>query len=439
MTDHSIKRTLDLKFVRLLPAIALLLFSLSSATAQDTAQAAPPSEATASAAVAPSADGIPADEAVITSGKALYENNCTQCHAFNEVVVGPALKDAHTRWKLNNMISFIRYPQKYIETSGDKYAQGLYAQYKQYMPNHDFLSEAEVLSLVAYIKAESVKPAAAPVETAGTPGTATEAKGSGVSNELVSLIFAILIFVLFVFLVILVFLINILKRFIENKEGVPDDEKALVDQKFDLAAFFKSSFFRTSVTVIALLFISKVAFDSIINIGIQQGYSPKQPIAFSHKLHAGEYQIDCNYCHTGAKKGKAAVIPSANVCMNCHNAIKPESPEIKKIYAAIEKDQPIEWVRIHNLPDHAYFNHAQHVTVGGLECQNCHGQIQEMEVVQQYSPLTMGWCINCHRETAVNAENNAYYDKMVSLHKTVSKQPMKVKDIGGLECAKCHY
>jgi hypothetical protein len=125
--------------------------------------------------------------------------------------------------------------------------------------------------------------------------------------------------------------------------------------------------------------------------------------------------------------------------MNCHNAIKPESPEIKKIYAAIEKDQPIEWVRIHNLPDHAYFNHAQHVTVGGLECQNCHGQIQEMEVVQQYSPLTMGWCINCHRETAVNAENNAYYDKMVSLHKTVSKQPMKVKDIGGLECAKCHY
>lgn len=437
MIDHSIIRIASLRFVRFLPAIALLLFSLSTTLAQDAA--APPPQASAAA-----ADGIPSDEAVINSGKALYENNCTQCHAFNEVVVGPALKDAHNRWKLNNMISFIRYPQKYIETSGDKYAQGLYAQYKQYMPNHDFLSEAEVLSIVAYIKAESVKPTvvAADPSTAGgaaTDGAATGAGASGVSNELITLVFAVLIFVLVIFLIILVFLINILKRFIDKKEGVTEDEKELVHQKVDLGAFFKSSFFKTSLTVIALLIIGKVAFDSVISIGIQQGYAPKQPIAFSHKLHAGEYQIDCNYCHTGAKKGKAAVIPSANVCMNCHNAIKPESPEIKKIYSAIEKDQPIEWIRIHNLPDHAYFNHAQHVTVGGLECQNCHGPIQEMEVVQQYSPLTMGWCINCHRETAVNAENNAYYDKMVSLHKTVSKQPMKVKDIGGLECAKCHY
>lgn len=437
MIDHSIIRIASLRFVRFLPAIALLLFSLSTTLAQDAA--APPPQASAAA-----ADGIPSDEAVINSGKALYENNCTQCHAFNEVVVGPALKDAHNRWKLNNMISFIRYPQKYIETSGDKYAQGLYAQYKQYMPNHDFLSEAEVLSIVAYIKAESVKPTvvAADPSTAGgaaTDGAATGAGASGVSNELITLVFAVLIFVLVIFLIILVFLVNILKRFIDKKEGVTEDEKELVHQKVDLGAFFKSSFFKTSLTVIALLIIGKVAFDSVISIGIQQGYAPKQPIAFSHKLHAGEYQIDCNYCHTGAKKGKAAVIPSANVCMNCHNAIKPESPEIKKIYSAIEKDQPIEWIRIHNLPDHAYFNHAQHVTVGGLECQNCHGPIQEMEVVQQYSPLTMGWCINCHRETAVNAENNAYYDKMVSLHKTVSKQPMKVKDIGGLECAKCHY
>ncbi len=402
-----------------------LLFSSAISNAQDQASAG---------------DGIPTEEAAIASGKALYENNCTQCHAINEVVVGPALKNSHERWKLNNLVNFIRYPQKYIETSGDKYAQGLYAQYKQYMPNHDFLSEAEVLTIVGFIKAESNKAPEVAVADNGAVGTSQAgSSGSGVSEELITLVFGVLIFILLIFLVILVLLINVLKKFIDKKEGISEEDKEYVDQRIDLAAFFKSSFFKTAVTVIALLFIGKVAFDSVINIGIQQGYAPKQPIAFSHKLHAGNYEIDCNYCHTGAKKGKSAVIPSANVCMNCHNAIKPESPEIQKIYTALEKERPIEWVRVHNLPDHAYFNHAQHVTVGGLECQNCHGPIQEMEVVQQYSPLTMGWCINCHRETAVNAENNAYYDKLVTLHKSVSKEPMKVKDIGGLECAKCHY
>jgi hypothetical protein len=185
-------------------------------------------------------------------------------------------------------------------------------------------------------------------------------------------------------------------------------------------------------------FISKAGYDKVYGIGIAQGYAPKQPIAFSHKLHAGMYEIDCNYCHVQVTKGKQAMIPSVNICMNCHNAIKTESPEIKKIWRAVQTGKPIEWVRVHNLPDLAYFNHAQHVKVGGLECQSCHGAIQNMEVVQQHSTLTMGWCINCHRQTAVNAKGNAYYDKLVQLH-VDSKDALKVKDIGGLECAKCHY
>jgi len=125
--------------------------------------------------------------------------------------------------------------------------------------------------------------------------------------------------------------------------------------------------------------------------------------------------------------------------MNCHNAIKTESPYIKRIYNAIERNEPIQWVRIHNLPDLAYFNHAQHVKVGGIECVTCHGPIQEMEVVQQYSSLTMGWCINCHRETVVKTDGNAYYDKLVKMHAENSKDPLKVVNIGGLECSKCHY
>ena len=115
------------------------------------------------------------------------------------------------------------------------------------------------------------------------------------------------------------------------------------------------------------------------------------------------------------------------------------SPEIQNIYNAIDNNQPIEWVRVHNLPDLAYFNHSQHVKVGGLECQTCHGEIQEMDVVYQFAPLTMGWCINCHRETQINTKDNAYYDKLVELHEKKSKKPMTVEDNGGLECAKCHY
>ena len=136
---------------------------------------------------------------------------------------------------------------------------------------------------------------------------------------------------------------------------------------------------------------------------------------------------------------KSANIPSVNICMNCHNAIDTDKPEIKKILTAYEENKPIEWVRVHNLPDLAYFNHSQHVAVGGLECETCHGPIKEMDVVYQYAELTMGWCINCHRETEVNSKGNDYYNKLVALHKESSKNPLKVQDIGGLECSKCHY
>ena len=130
--------------------------------------------------------------------------------------------------------------------------------------------------------------------------------------------------------------------------------------------------------------------------------------------------------------------------MNCHSSIVKVtdatelSTEIQKIYDARDNNQPIEWVRVHNLPDLAYFNHAQHFNVGGIECQTCHGPIEEMEVVSQFSNLTMGWCIDCHRTTEIK-KDNGYYDKLVELHESASKDMLVVEDIGGLECAKCHY
>ena len=190
--------------------------------------------------------------------------------------------------------------------------------------------------------------------------------------------------------------------------------------------------------------MAKGGIDSLYSIGIQQNYSPTQPIAYSHKLHAGQYAIQCQYCHTGVMSGKQANIPSANFCMNCHSQITimtgktEKSVEIQKIYDAVQNNKPIEWVRIDNLPDLAYFNHSQHYNVGGIKCQTCHGEIQTMDVVNQYSPLTMGWCIDCHRKTLIKADN-PYYNKLVEIHNRDNKNPMTVKDIGGLECSKCHY
>lgn len=192
-------------------------------------------------------------------------------------------------------------------------------------------------------------------------------------------------------------------------------------------------------------------------VGVQQGYSPDQPINFPHNTHAGEYKIDCKYCHSTVEKSKSASIPSLNTCMNCHRSVQATekyngkiSPEIQKIYDAIGWDTetatysrpqtPIRWVRIHNLPDLAYFNHSQHVVAGNLECQTCHGPVQEMEKVYQYSSLQMEWCIDCHKERGIDSENNAYYEDVHKRLKADStKNYMTVAENGGLECSKCHY
>jgi hypothetical protein len=256
-------------------------------------------------------------------------------------------------------------------------------------------------------------------------------------------ILLVLVLVLLLILIVLGLIISVLTKYI-NKQDISADDKEFVSQKTDFGKILKSDAVIIIVTALVVALVAKTAIDGLYSVGVQQGYTPAQPIAFSHALHAGQYEVACQYCHTGVEIGKSANIPSANICMNCHTHIQNVggkegiSPEIQKIYNAVDNNQPIEWVRVHNLPDLAYFNHAQHVAVGGIECQTCHGPIQEMEVVGQHSTLTMGWCIDCHRQTEVATEGNAYYDKLVQLHAT-SKDALKVKDIGGLECAKCHY
>ena len=208
--------------------------------------------------------------------------------------------------------------------------------------------------------------------------------------------------------------------------------------------------------IVLMVWISVKAWYAMAGIGITQGYQPDQPMAFSHKLHAGTMAINCLYCHSGAEKSKTAGVPSLNVCMNCHKGVRQGqttgTTEIAKIYAALDYDpetqkhgnnpKPVQWGRVHNLPDLAYFNHSQHVKAGGLKCQTCHGEMQnDMTVAAQFAPLTMGWCIDCHRKTPVRREGNHYYDNYHALNmsKHGGDTTLTVEKAGGTECARCHY
>jgi len=395
--------------VKSLLSFAILLASVSATFAQDAAE-----------------------------GETLFKNNCAACHnTSDEVLVGPGLKGVSERRPIEWIVKWVHNPQAVI-ASGDKYANDLYNKFnKAAMTPYPNFSEAQIKGIVAYIDAANVAPAAAAPAAGAAPADGAAAPAAQSSGGMLEVLLVGLLIIMVLVLIALLSIVSTLGKLTtkENAEESPFMQRVSENLK-SLAA---NSSIKTGILVLALLLGGKATIDAAYGVGIHQGYAPEQPIKFSHKLHAGQYQINCNYCHTGVYAGKGANVPSANICMNCHNAIKRESPEIQKIYRALENNEPIQWVRVHNLPDLAYFNHSQHTNVGGLECKNCHGEIEKMEVVEQRSSLTMGWCIDCHRETDVNSKGNAYYDKLVEVHNKDSKTPLKVQNIGGLECSKCHY
>lgn len=393
------------------------------------------------------AQDIPTDPAVISAGEALFNGNCKACHRVKQKLIGPALAGVETRVpSIKWVYDWVRNPAKVI-ASGDEYANKIYAEYnKSQMTAFSNYKDEQILSILAYVKAEASKVEAAPVAAAGSPG----AGGSSVPSTYLDTIMIGMVIILILLVIILALIVNALRKFL-NQKDLSEEDRELVNSPITFSSVTSSPGFIFVVVFIVGVIAFKSTIDGLYSIGVQKDYQPKQPIAFSHKVHAGQYEIECKYCHTGAMKGKQANIPSPNICMNCHTQIKQGTntgtAEIEKIYRAVGFDpltstytgvtKPIEWVRIHNLPDLAYFNHSQHVNVAGVICQTCHGPVEQMEVVKQYNLLTMGWCIDCHRKTDVNTKGNAYYDKLVELHN--SKRAMKVEDIGGLECAKCHY
>lgn len=150
-----------------------------------------------------------------------------------------------------------------------------------------------------------------------------------------------------------------------------------------------------------------------------QGYEPTQPIEYSHALHAGQFRIPCQYCHADAERSRHAGIPPASTCMNCHAQVRRDAPVIQQLARAVATDTPIRWVRVNRLPDFAYFNHSFHVSAG-VQCQTCHGAIETMARVRQEPPLTMGWCVSCHRQ------HNA-------------RLPENDEHRASTDCSACHY
>ena len=398
-------------------------------------------------------DGDPA------KGKTLFNTNCAACHSLDKKLTGPALRGVEARLNEQGLdrewiSAWIRNSAAVVK-SGDAYANKIYDEYNgAAMTAMPQLSDQDISDILAYTATEATTAPSGAGDTAVSTAAPTE---PGISNNLILGALALL-FMLLAFGLILVN--KTLRRFAEaNNVEIAEATK----RKSIWKAFVHNQFLMLVTAIFFLLASGYFAYGYMMQIGVDQGYQPVQPIHFSHKIHAGDNGIDCKYCHSSARVSKTSGIPSLNVCMNCHKSIYEYNGEttaeydkafydgeIKKLYAAAGWDdvdqqytgetQPVKWVRIHNLPDFAYFNHSQHVSVAGLECQTCHGPVEEMEIMYQYSPLTMGWCINCHRETNVKVQDNEYYTK---IHEQLSKKygvdQLTAAQMGGLECGKCHY
>ncbi len=386
-------------------------------------------------------------------GKALFQANCASCHHPLKVVIGPALKGISDRVPDKKLLHDWIHNNAKVLATGNKYFSDLYAQYnKTAMNTFPGLSDAEIDAIVKY------------ADTYQAPGPPVPPGGSvAVPESDNTLLYGILTLILAVIMLVLLQVNSSLKKLSDDKEGIPAAEPI---------PFYKNKAYITLVILCLFVVGGYITIQGAIGLGRTKDYQPVQPIFYSHKVHAGTNQISCLYCHGNAWESKHAAIPSLNVCMNCHTAINEYkgqklqredgsevdgTAEIQKLYSFTGYDpkagkytqpgKPVEWIKIHNLPDHVFFSHAQHIRAGKVQCQTCHGPIQEMNEVKQFAELSMGWCINCHRTSKVDfpdstGNGNKFYSIYNKFHKDLSTGKMDsvtVENIGGTECQKCHY
>lgn len=385
-------------------------------------------------------------------GEKLFKQNCATCHLPTEKgMVGPGLAGISERTPGRDwIIQWVKSPAAMIE-SGDAYANSIKDYSPSMMTDFGYLSDEEIGSIIDYI--DNYEPPVEEAPAVAEAGSEGAEVSSGTLDE--NVLRNVLIGIAALLLVLVTILSSVRKsltKLVDAKTGEITIERGTWGS---ITHWMNTNRGWTGVFLLAvtLAFLRWGVGGLMDEVGVYTGYQPEQPINFSHKIHAGQNGINCVYCHTGAEKGKHSNIPSLNVCMNCHSYVN-EGPsgteEIAKIYKALDYDYdsktygdnptPVRWVRVHNLPDLAYFNHSQHVVVGKIECQECHGAMEEVGVANQHSSLTMGWCINCHRETSVQVANNGYYEDLNERTPDWHDgEAITVERIGGLECAKCHY
>lgn len=401
----------------------------------------------------------------IENGKNIFKKNCTSCHSMDlkKELIGPALSGITDRKNRNWLKKWIK-NNKSLRDSGDKDAISIYQKYGKIEMNlFPNLSDKEIDYILDFIK-NSPLPLKKMVKI-DTEKNYQKEEFSNRIRKIILLNFSMITIILFWLLIRISVLIQII-----NVNSI--EEYIIQKQKRKSFFFFKNrSIFYSVIVILVLTFISNL-WEFFINIDVNKGYQPKQPIFFSHKIHSGIQKIDCQYCHSNAKYGKISGIPAANVCMNCHMSITeyngnylPQKKdkaffdkEIQKIYKIVGwnpktrefsgKMQPIEWIRVHNMQDFVYFNHSQHIVSGretiqkykkvDIICKACHGEVQTMDEIKMSNDFTMGWCINCHRSTEIDM-NNFYYTKYFNkLHKKL-KNKHTVASVGGIECKSCHY
>ncbi|OJW82747.1 MAG: cytochrome C [Bacteroidetes bacterium 46-16] len=390
-------------------------------------------------------------------GKALFQSNCASCHNPIKDATGPALKNVDKTFPSKDWVYGWVHNSSAVIASGDKFANDLYNKWnKTQMTAFPQLSKEDIDAILSYVN--SYEPPAAATPVAG--GETAQPESNGWLYTIITLALLLLVLILWR-------ANRTLRRAANEKEGVANEKEIPLYRN------------KTIIAVVAIVLFIAAGYwmvNGAINMGRQQNYQPRQPIFYSHAVHVGINEVNCLYCHAGAEKSRQAMIPSPNICMNCHKQIneytgEKEHPlytaegqhidgtaEIHKLYEYAgwdpeKKDykrdangdimaKPIAWTKIHNLPDHVYFNHSQHVKVGQIQCQRCHGPIQEMDEVYQFAPLSMGWCVNCHRQTQVQFASNDYYSIFQKYHEEIKegkRTGVTVEDIGGLECQRCHY
>ncbi|MEJ6776135.1 MAG: c-type cytochrome [Flavobacteriales bacterium] len=386
------------------------------------------------------------------AGEALYKANCAACHKLDKKGVGPALRNIAEKYDRDWLYKWISNSQGLIR-SGDSKAVALFAENNNsVMTSFPGLSNKDIDNVLAYTSLPKPEPKVS---------ATTVAVSNGDDGTIQNIVLAGFVLV-FLLLVIMFYLVRKSLTKLSQANGAEVESES---SKPLWKAFVQNQFLMLVSAIMLLLVSAYFMYGYFMQLGVDQGYAPVQPIHYSHKIHAGDNKIDCNYCHSSARKSKVSGIPPLNVCMNCHKNISEYTGEedlakgytkefydgeIAKLYDAVGWDdadqsytgiqKPVKWIRIHNLPDFVYFNHSQHVTVAGVDCQKCHGPVEEMEVMEQYSKLTMGWCIDCHRETNVDIETNEYYEKIhEELSKKYNLQKLTAAELGGLECGKCHY